>query len=200
MSCSWDGVPTSGLMAGPRAADRQTPWPHAPARHCLTWRPAAFPNSVAVNSRWCLIARALAQGANVLYHGRAHGPPRLRLTRCGFCTAPRLARQGYSILMSSHVPDHAFLVCNKVALLKEGRLHGPGPPAGDPHRRRPQRPLWHGHPGGARPTGRRPGGRAVPVCSPHGWSGGYSAMIHKPLHPSRCCSAPADHCHARPGG
>jgi ABC-type multidrug transport system ATPase subunit len=31
--------------------------------------------------------------------------------------------------MTSHVPDRAFLVCNRVALLKYGRLHGPGSPA-----------------------------------------------------------------------
>ena len=39
-----------------------------------------------------------------------------------------LARQGYTILMSSHLPDHAFLVSNRVALLKHGRLEGPGSP------------------------------------------------------------------------
>jgi iron complex transport system ATP-binding protein len=41
----------------------------------------------------------------------------------------RLAQQGYGILMTSHVADHAFLACNRVALLEHGRLHGPGSPA-----------------------------------------------------------------------
>jgi iron complex transport system ATP-binding protein len=40
-----------------------------------------------------------------------------------------LARQGYGILMSSHLPDHAFMIGSRVALLKRGRLTGPGAPA-----------------------------------------------------------------------
>jgi iron complex transport system ATP-binding protein len=63
-----------------------------------------------------LIARARAQGASVLimdeltadldYSNQARI---LHVTRT-------LAWQGYSILLSSHVPDHAFLVCNQAAL------------------------------------------------------------------------------------
>ena len=43
-------------------------------------------------------------------------------------TIRTLAQQRYSILLTSHVPDHAFLVCNQVALLTNGRLQGPGSP------------------------------------------------------------------------
>lgn len=75
-----------------------------------------------------LIARALAQGSKVLVMdepcaGLDYGNQTKILQ-----TLRALARQGYSILMSSHLPDHAFLVSNKVALLKHGRLEGPGPP------------------------------------------------------------------------
>jgi iron complex transport system ATP-binding protein len=68
-----------------------------------------------------LIARARAQGGSVLimdeltaaldYSDYARI---LHITRA-------LARQGYSILLSSHVPDYAILVCNQAALLKSGR-------------------------------------------------------------------------------
>lgn len=40
-----------------------------------------------------------------------------------------LAKEGYSILMTSHYPDHAFLACNKVALLKGGSILGIGHPS-----------------------------------------------------------------------
>jgi hypothetical protein len=43
-------------------------------------------------------------------------------------TTRTLAQQRYSILLTSQVPDHAFLVCNQVALLTSGRLHRPGSP------------------------------------------------------------------------
>jgi hypothetical protein len=43
-------------------------------------------------------------------------------------TIRTLAQQRYSIVLTSQVPDHAFLVCNQVALLTSGRLHRPGSP------------------------------------------------------------------------
>jgi iron complex transport system ATP-binding protein len=75
-----------------------------------------------------LIARALAQGSKILIMDEPTANldygNQVRILH----VLHTLARQGYSILMSSHVPDHAFLVCNKVALLCQGRLHGPGVP------------------------------------------------------------------------
>ncbi len=34
-----------------------------------------------------------------------------------------LSKSGLSIIMSSHFPDHAFLSSNKVAILKEKKIH-----------------------------------------------------------------------------
>jgi iron complex transport system ATP-binding protein len=75
-----------------------------------------------------LIARALAQGSKVIVMdepcaGLDYGNQVRILT-----TIRALARQGYTILLTSHLPDHAFLVGTKVALLKHGRLRGPGAP------------------------------------------------------------------------
>ena len=41
----------------------------------------------------------------------------------------RLAAQGLAVLLSTHDPDHAFSVGNRVALLDDGRLIAQGPPA-----------------------------------------------------------------------
>ena len=40
----------------------------------------------------------------------------------------RLAAQGLAVLLSTHDPDHAFSVGNRVALLDGGRLIAQGPP------------------------------------------------------------------------
>ena len=40
----------------------------------------------------------------------------------------RLARQGISIVMTTHFPDHALLTASKVAILKEGKLMRCGDP------------------------------------------------------------------------
>lgn len=43
-------------------------------------------------------------------------------------TIRSLARQGYGIMLISHVADHALLIGNRVALLQRGRMRGPGSP------------------------------------------------------------------------
>ncbi|WP_303859621.1 ABC transporter ATP-binding protein [Alkalibaculum bacchi] len=40
----------------------------------------------------------------------------------------QLSEEGYSILMTSHFPDHAFLSCNKVMLMKGGKIIEIGKP------------------------------------------------------------------------
>lgn len=75
-----------------------------------------------------LIARALAQESPVLVldepcAGLDFGN-QVRILE----TLGDLARRGHGILVTSHLPDHAFAVGNKVALLARGRLRGPGAP------------------------------------------------------------------------
>ncbi|NPD32694.1 ABC transporter ATP-binding protein [Eggerthellaceae bacterium zg-997] len=75
-----------------------------------------------------LVARALAQEAKVLimdeptanldYHNQIKILSAIR----------HLSRQGLSILMTSHYPDHAFLACTKVALMKGGHIVSCGAP------------------------------------------------------------------------
>jgi iron complex transport system ATP-binding protein len=40
----------------------------------------------------------------------------------------QLSDQGYSILMTSHFPDHAFLACNRVMLMRDGVIMACGSP------------------------------------------------------------------------
>ena len=75
-----------------------------------------------------LVARALAQQARYLVMDEptanldyANQVKILRVVR-------ELAQAGYGILMTSHYPDHAFLVCTQAVLLRDGRVMAWGPP------------------------------------------------------------------------
>ena len=75
-----------------------------------------------------LVARALAQQARYLVMDEptanldyANQVKILRVVR-------QLAQAGYGILMTSHYPDHAFLVCTKAVLLRDGRVMDWGDP------------------------------------------------------------------------
>lgn len=75
-----------------------------------------------------LIARALAQEAKVFVmdepvSGLDYGN-QLRLLE----TIRNLSNQGYTFLKSTHYPDHAFLVSNKVVLIKNGIIFDSGSP------------------------------------------------------------------------
>lgn len=75
-----------------------------------------------------LVARALAQESDILVMDEPtanldyHNQVRI------LAAIKHLASQGLSILMTSHYPDHAFLACSKVALMKGGRIVALGEP------------------------------------------------------------------------
>jgi iron complex transport system ATP-binding protein len=75
-----------------------------------------------------LVARALAQQAQILVMDEptanldyGNQVKILKVIR-------HLAEDGYSILMTSHFPDHAFLACNKTALMRDGVILALGTP------------------------------------------------------------------------
>jgi iron complex transport system ATP-binding protein len=76
-----------------------------------------------------LIARALAQGTRILIMDEPTANldygNQLRL----LMTISGLSRQGYSILLSTHNPDHAFLFARRVLALHNHALAAIGPPA-----------------------------------------------------------------------
>lgn len=76
-----------------------------------------------------LIARALAQEARILILDEPTASldfgNQLRVLK----EIDALKRQGLSILMSTHQPEHALRVADRIALLKAGRIVGQGPRA-----------------------------------------------------------------------
>lgn len=75
-----------------------------------------------------LIARALAQEAEVLIMDEPTSAldygNQVKLLKL----IQALARAGYTIIMSSHYPSHAFLLANKVLMIKNGKLLAAGYP------------------------------------------------------------------------
>lgn len=75
-----------------------------------------------------LIARALAQGARIFIldeplNGLDYGN-QLKLLE----QLHELCGDGYTFVKSTHFPDHAFWVSDHVIMLKNGVVHGDGPP------------------------------------------------------------------------
>jgi iron complex transport system ATP-binding protein len=75
-----------------------------------------------------LIARALAQQSKIFIMDEPTANldygNQIRILR----VVNEIAGQGYAIIMTSHFPNHAFLSCNKVAILKGGKILGRGSP------------------------------------------------------------------------
>jgi len=72
-----------------------------------------------------LLARALAQGAPILIMDEPCAGLDLGNQVQLLRTIRDLAGAGYSIVLTTHLPDHAFALGGPVALLKDGRLQGP---------------------------------------------------------------------------
>ncbi len=75
-----------------------------------------------------LLARAIAQQAKILVMDEPTAnldfSNQVRILQM----INKLAMDGYSILMTSHFPDHAFLACNHVALMRDGLIIKQGNP------------------------------------------------------------------------
>ncbi len=75
-----------------------------------------------------IIARALAQQSNLLVLDEPTANLDYGNQARILKIINELARQGYSIFMTSHFPNHAFLACNKVAIMKGGKILAAGSP------------------------------------------------------------------------
>lgn len=75
-----------------------------------------------------LVARAIAQQAKILVMDEPTAnldySNQVRILQI----INKLAAQDYSIIMTTHYPDHAFLACNHVALMRNGRIVEQGAP------------------------------------------------------------------------
>jgi iron complex transport system ATP-binding protein len=122
-------APHLGLIASPGAADRRAAAAALEATGILHLRHRPFTELSGGERQLAMVARALAQEAPVVIldepaaaldlgnQGRV-----LRLIR-------DLARDGRTVLMTTHVPDHAFALGGDAALMKAGRVAAAGPAA-----------------------------------------------------------------------
>ena len=76
-----------------------------------------------------LIARALAQQPKVLVMDEPTASLDYGNQMRVLGHVRRLASEGMAVVLSTHNPDHVFMVADRVAMLREGRLAALGPPA-----------------------------------------------------------------------
>lgn len=75
-----------------------------------------------------LIARALAQEPGLLIMDEPTASLDLGNQQRVLDQIGRLRNEGMGVLLSTHQPEHALAVADRIALLREGRLKGPGAP------------------------------------------------------------------------
>lgn len=75
-----------------------------------------------------LVARALAQESRVIVMDEPTANLDYHNQICILKAILRLSHRGFGILMTSHYPDHAFLACSSVALMKNGTIVDSGDP------------------------------------------------------------------------
>lgn len=121
-------LPARGLFRAPGGRDREVVervLEHLDIGH-LAARP--YTEVSGGERQLALIARALAQEASLLIMdeplaGLDYGHQVRLLARL-----EGLAAEGYGVLMTTHDPDQPLSGCDRVALLKDGRIAGDGPP------------------------------------------------------------------------
>jgi iron complex transport system ATP-binding protein len=116
------------LGASPTRKDREICYE---AMECLGishLRTKSFNKMSGGERQMVLVARAMAQQAKILIMDE----PTANLDYSNqvkiLQIINQLSEQGYSILMTSHFPDHAFLACNRVILMKDGVVMACGTP------------------------------------------------------------------------
>ena len=122
-------TPHLGFMAGPDAADRRAADAAMTRLGIAHLAARAFDELSGGERQLVLVARALAQGAKLLVLDEPCASLDLARQMQILAVLRDLAAAGYAILLTTHLPDHAFLLGGEAALLKNGRLLGPAPPA-----------------------------------------------------------------------
>ena len=118
-----------GLGASPGTADHKAAFKAMEAMDILHLAERPFQRLSGGEKQLVVIARALAQQAPLMildeptasldFFNQARA---LKLVRT-------LAQSGQTILMTTHAPDHAFLIADKVVMMKAGKIFACGPPA-----------------------------------------------------------------------
>lgn len=122
-------TPHLGFMASPTRTD------HAAAAAAMVrlaiadLADRAFDELSGGERQLVLVARALAQGSPILVLDEPCASLDIANQMRIIAILRALAADGYAILLTTHLPDHAFLLAGEVAMLKHSRLLGPAPPA-----------------------------------------------------------------------
>ena len=122
-------TPHLGFMASPTRTD------HAAAAAAMVrlaiahLAGRAFDELSGGERQLVLVARALAQGSPILMLDEPCASLDIANQMRIIAILRALAADGYAILLTTHLPDHAFLLAGEVAMLKNARLLGPAPPA-----------------------------------------------------------------------
>ena len=95
----------------------------------ISWlRESPFNELSGGEKQMILVARALAQQAKILIMDEPTAnldySNQVKMLR----VIKNLASRGYSILMTSHYPDHAFLACTQALLMRDGVIMAQGAP------------------------------------------------------------------------
>lgn len=117
-----------GLGAAPGAVDHAEALAAMEAMDIMPLAERPFQQLSGGEKQMVMIARALAQKAPLMildeptasldFFNQARA---LKLVRA-------LARNGQTILMTTHAPDHALLIADRVVMMKSGRVHACGRP------------------------------------------------------------------------
>ncbi len=121
--------PHLGFMAGPGAADRAAAEAAMARLGISALAGRAFNELSGGERQLVLVARALAQGSRVLVMDEPCASLDLGNQMRILGVVRALADAGYGILLTTHHPDHAFLLEGEVGLLQDGRMLGPAAPA-----------------------------------------------------------------------
>ena len=118
-----------GLFASPtRGGPAQGARCAGSARHRASWRETEYTRISGGQRQLALVARALAQDAPAIVMDEPTASLDFGNQVVVLSEVKRLAAQGLAVLLSTHDPDHAFSVGDRVALLDGGRLIAQGPP------------------------------------------------------------------------
>ncbi len=120
--------PHLGFMAGPGAADRAAAEAALARLGISALAGRAFNELSGGERQLVLVARALAQGSRVLVMDEPCASLDLANQMRILGVVRALAEAGYGILLTTHHPDHAFLLGGEVGLLRDGRMLGPAAP------------------------------------------------------------------------
>ena len=118
-----------GLFASPTREDRRKALDALAALGIAELAETEYTRISGGQRQLALIARALAQDAPAIVMDEPTASLDFGNQVVVLAEVKRLAAQGLAVLLSTHDPDHAFSVGNRVALLDEGRLIAQGLPA-----------------------------------------------------------------------